>query len=249
MEVAGAGVAESDAAAGAATSVAVADRIHRLILVLIAEATAGDAAAANRTAQELVLAINGGQATDTLSIERLRFDRGRLEEAVLVAPASTKASLRLALELIEAVVPGSSPTSSPTSLSPTSPPPTSIVSIIPAVPTVAVQPAPVAPTPISQQVVPTPIPVPVVSTPISPPAVPTPIPQPEVPKPITKPLAMEPPRGSQLPIHEESEPRPPVVNLSTITSPFIARPIMVREPVHVPSPTLTERKPSVLEAR
>src|SRR5439155_2718025 len=111
IEVAGAGVAESDADAGASTSVAVADRIHRLILILIAEATAGDSAAANRTARELILEMNTGRAAHTLSIGRLRFDRGRLEEALLVAPASTKASLRLALELIDAVVPGPSPTS------------------------------------------------------------------------------------------------------------------------------------------
>jgi Domain of unknown function (DUF5667) len=199
-----------------AATVSVTDRLDRLVRILLTQASAGDSVSAGTTAQEFALDVKAELADGTLSIDRLMYDRSRLEAALGVAPTSTQGALLLALNAIYDAVPGSRPLSAAAASSVTAPA------------------TPLAPAPVDS------------SSPSStaPVVIPTPIPgrapAQSAPKQIS---SGQTPTGQQ---QSGGGPRPvpvPVITAPKLPSPMIPKPIIVRDPNHLPSPSLTGRKP------
>jgi hypothetical protein len=250
--VAGVAVARTDQTTTSAVPDAqkASDRLDRLVKVLLAQASAGDAAGAAATAQEFALGVKDGEANGTLSVNSLMFDRSRLQEALAVAPASTRESLRVALSAIYDAVPGSRPI------------PKAVVTPHPAAPAAPVLPsssnAPAAIQPTeAPAAAPTVVPTPTVAAPnpsVSAPGAtgqqhssgggqrPVSAPSP-VPSPAPPPASSSVPPPTLAP-----KPSPaPGVSVPLLPVPSIQRPIIVRDPNLMPSPSLTGRKPLLIK--
>ena len=218
-----------------AFDVSITDKLDRLVRVLVAEASAGDEGDAATTAQVLANEITSGLTNRTLSIDHLMYDRSFLEAELAVAPTSTQGPIRIALNAIYNAVPGSQPVvvtdtsggakttaTTPTRSIGSSPTPPSVGSP-PTSPSVGSAPVSVAPK---------------TSNPAqTSPGANSPVQAP----PKTDPV-QSPPTGQQQSGGVGQHPVP-IVTAPPPPTPFIQKPIIVRDPSNLPSPSLTGRKP------